>query len=309
MNKKFNFDLTINSSALLCPNPTEWFAKAYLTEDIADNYRVIPGVKSSTKISTAVFPSVLVAETCDFASSSSVLSAVTMSVFPVQAQVQICKKDLESSYVSLEMAKGSQNWDVQSFMNLYWENLAGEIGEEIEYIRWVGNTAITGYTGANAFKGLCNGYESLLTATTGVINVTLTAVTANNVIDAFAAVLAAAPAAISSKKKELRFYVASNVATAFRIAASKGNTITYITEDLSFNFGGIKIVEAPGMSNNKIVLTLRSNLVYLLDGEDDATDLRAVNLMDTTAQPLLRTAVYLKLGFGILNANQIVYFN
>ncbi len=309
MNKKFNFDLTVNSSALLCPNPTEWFAKAYLTEDIAGNYRVIPGVKSSTKVSTVLFPSILVAETCDFSSSSSVLSAVTMSVCPVQAQVQICKKDIESSYVSLEMAKGSANWDVQSFMNHYWDVMSAEVNEEIEYIRWVGSTTNTAYTGTNAFKALCDGYEKLLLADAQVIDVTLTATTVANVIDNLSAVLLAAPAAISSKKSDLRFYVASNVATAFKIAASKGNTINYVTEQLGFNFGGIQIVECPGMSSGKIVLTLSTNLVYLIDGENDQTDLRAINLTETTGQPLLRTAAYLKIGFGILNPEQIVYFN
>lgn len=307
--KKLNFDLTINSSALLCPNPTEWYAKAYISEDVANNYRVIPGVKSSAKVSTAVFPSVLVAESCDFSSSSSVLSAVTMTVCPVQAQVQICKKDLESSYVSLEMAKGSQNWDVASFMTHYWDVLNMEIQEEIEYIRWVGNTANTAYTGTNAFKKLCDGYEKLLLADATVIDVTLTASTVANVIDNLTTVLLAAPAAILAKKSDLRFYVASNVATAFKIAASKGNTINYVTEQLGFNFAGITLVECPGMSSNKIALTLKSNLVYLLDGEGDATDLRAINLTETTGQPLLRTAAYLKIGFGLLNPEQIVYFN
>ena len=309
MNKKFSFDLTVNSSALLCPNPTEWYAKAYLSEDVADNYRVIPGVKSSTKVATTLFTSILVAESCDFSSSANVLSAVTMSVCPVQAQVQICKKDIESSYVSLEMAKGSGNWDVQSFMNHYWEVMSSEIQEEIEYIRWVGSTTNGAYSGTTAYKALCDGYEKLLLADNSVIDVTLTAITINNVIDAFSAVLLAAPAAISSNKKDLRFYVASNIATAFRIASSKGNTMSYVTQDLGFNFGGIKIVECPGMTASKMVLTLKSNLVYLLDGENDSTDLKAINLTETTGQPLLRTAAYLKLGFGILNPTQIVYFN
>lgn len=310
--KKLNFDLTIASNALLCPNPSEWFAKAYINQEIADNFKVIPGVKSSTKVATATFPSVLKSETCDFSSSSTALSAITMSVCPLQAQVQICKKDIESSFVSLEMAKGSMNWTVQSFMNHYWDLLGGEIQSEIGDLMWKGNTAGTGatYTGDYAYRTLCNGFEKLLLADASVVDVTLTASSVTNVIDNLTAVLLAAPASVqSARKADLRFYVASNVFTAFQIAASKGNTINYVTELLGPNFAGIKIVEAPGMSSNKIVLTRKDNLVYLIDGENDSTDLKAIDLTETTGQPLLRTAVYLKVGFGILNPSEIVYFN
>ena len=310
--KKINFDLTIASNALLCPNPSEWYAKAYITQEIADNFRVIPGVKSSTKVSTANFPSVLKAETCDFSASAAALSATTLSVCALQVQVQICKKDIESSYVSLEMAKGSSNWNVPAFMAHYWETLAAEVQAEISDLMWKGNTAGTGatYTGNNAYRTLCDGYEKLLLANAEVVDVTLTAVTVANVIDSLTAVLLAAPAAVqSAKKSDLRFYVASNVFLAFQIAASKGNTISFVTELLGANFGGIKIVEAPGMSPSKMVLTRVQNLVYLIDGESDSTDLKAIDLTETTGQPLLRTAAYLKIGFGILNPSEIVYFS
>lgn len=307
--KKMNFDLTIATNALICPNPDSWYSKAYLSEDVANNYRVIPGVKNSTKVAAASFTSILKAESCDFAASASALSATTFSICPVQAQVEICKKTLESSFVSLEMAKGSSNWEVAGFMSHFWDTMSLEIQEEIEYIRWVGSTTNTAYTGTVAFKALCDGYEKLLLADAGVVDVTLTASTVANVIDNLTAVLLAAPAAILAKKSDLRFYVGTNVMTAFQIAASKGNTISFVTELLGANFGGIKLVAAPGMSANKIVLTRASNLVYLLDGENDGTDIKAIDLTQTTGQPLLRSAVYLKIGFGILNPTEIVYFN
>lgn len=315
--KKMNFDLTIASNALLCPNPETWYSRAYLSPEDANNYRVIPGVKTSTKVANVSFPSVLKAETCDFSASASALSATTLSICAVQFQVEICKKTIESSFVSKEMAKGSSNWnDITAFMGHYWDALSAEVAEEIEYIRWQGNTDTSsgstgsGYTGTTAFKALCDGYEKLLAADSSVVDVTLTAITTSNVIAAMEAVLLAAPASIkSTKKSDVRLYVASNVFLAFQIAASKGNTMAYITELLGANFGGIKVVEAPGMSNNKMVFTRVANLVYLIDGENDATDLKAIDLSDTTAQPLLRTAGYIKIGFAIFNPSEIVYYN
>lgn len=310
-NKKMNFDLAIASNALLCPNPSEFYAKAYITQAIVDNFRVIPGVKSSTKVATVNFPSVLKAETCDFSANSDALSATTLSVCPLQAQVQICKKDLESSYVSLEMAKGSMNWTVDGFMMNYWDVLSKEINSEIASIMWLGNTAGTGstYTGSNAYRALCDGFEKKLAADASVVDVTLTASTVSNVITNMEAVFAAAPAEVlSANKADLRLYVASDVFVKFQIAASKGNTISYVTELLGANFAGVRVTECPGMSTGKMVLTRRDNLIYLLDGEDDATDLKAIDLTQTTGQPLLRTAAYLKIGFGIINPSEIVYF-
>jgi hypothetical protein len=255
---------------------------------------------------------VLKAETCDFSANNDALSAITMTVCPLQAQVQICKKDLESSYVSLEMAKGSMNWTVEGFMTNYWDVLSKEINSEIASIMWVGNTAGTGttYTGANAYRTLCDGFEKKLLADAEVVDVTLTASTVSNVISNMEAVFAAAPAQLLSfNKADLRLYVASDVYVKFQIAASKGNTISFVTELLGANFAGVRVIECPGMSTGKMVLTRKDNLVYLLDGEDDSTDLKAIDLTQTTGQPLLRTAAYLKVGFGIINPSEIVYFN
>jgi len=311
-NKKMNFDLTITANALLNPNPSEFYAKAYISQAIVDNFRVIPGVKSSTKVATVNFPSVLKAETCDFSANSDALSATTLSVCPLQAQVQICKKDLESSYVSLEMAKGSMNWTVDGFMQNYWDVLAKEINAEIASIMWVGNTAGTGstYTGSNAYRALCDGFEKKLSDDGSVVDVTLTASTVSNVISNMEAVFAAAPAEVlSANKADLRLYVASDVFVKFQIASSKGNTISFVTELLGANFAGVKVAECPGMSAGRMVLTRKDNLIYLLDGEDDSTDLKAIDLTQTTGQPLLRTAAYLKIGFGIINPSEIVFFN
>lgn len=305
--KKMNFDLTIASNALVCPNPSEWYAKAYVTEDIVNNFRVIPGVKNSTKVSTATFTSVLKAESCDFSASASALDAVSMSVCPIQVQVEVCKKTIESSYVSLEMAKGSQNFTVQSFMENYWTVLSSEVNDEIASIRWIGNTATASFTGATAHNKLCDGYVKLLNADAKVIDITMTAVTVSNVIDSLGAALIALPSAAKAKKSELRFYVASDVYTAYMIAAAKGNTMNFVTEALNANYVGIPLVEQPYLPAGNIVLTRKDNLVYLLDGESDSTDLVAVDLTQTIGVANLRTAAWMKIGFGLTNPEEIVF--
>ena len=93
----------------------------------------------------------------------------------------------------------------------------------------------------------------------------------------------------------------------YRLGVASGNTNAYITQDLSLTYLGVKIVLCPGMSNDHLVITLKDNLIYLFDGEGDPSDLRAVNLSDTVAEPYLRTRANMKIGFNYVNPQDIVY--
>ncbi len=307
--KNLNFDLTVASNALQCPNPTEWYDRAYLSALNPADFHIIPGVKNSTKVATNTFPPVLQTLDCTFAATASNLSATTVSVCPIKVNVSICKYTLESSFVVNEMAKGSQNYDVQSFMNYYWDSLGKEVAQEIAEIAWVGDTSNTGYTGTSAYKKLCTGFEALMAANSQVVDVTLTAITTSNVIAAMTAVINAAPASIKSRKAGAKFYVASNVALAFRIASALGNTAAFITGEMPLSFAGFDVVEQPGMSTNKMVFTRPENLVYALDGENDSNELIAVDQLRTAGIPNILTVALFAIGFTILNPTEIVYYN
>ncbi len=306
--KQFNFDITVATNALHCPNVDAFYEKAYLSGDDAKVINMIPGVKNSTKIATTRFPSVLQALDCTFAATSNPLSATTITVAPVKVNVSICKSTLESSFVVNEMRAGSGNYTVDSFMSFYWDALAKEVAQEISVIRWVGDTANTGYTGDNAYKALTDGFEKQLLADSTVIDVTLTAATASNVIAILTAVLTAAPAQITAKEAGAVFFASSSVVTAFRIAAALGNSQAYITGDMELSFAGYKIVEAPGMTANKIVFTRPENLVYAFDGSESA-ELIAIDQLKTAGIPNILTVALLAIGFKIVNGAEIVYFN
>jgi len=189
-------------------------------------------------------------------------------------------------------------------MSYYWDEMAKQIQESVEYIRWQGDT-----TSTNETLALCDGYIKKLKADGGVVDVAKATITSSNVIAEIVKVLAAAPATISRKKADLRLYVASNVANALELATASGNTQTYITTPLALTFLGIKVVVAEGMPNNHMVLTLKNNLIYAFDGEGDGKALKAVNLSDTVAEPYLRTRANLKVGFSFVNPTEIVLYS
>jgi len=314
--RELKFDLNIDSTALLNANPVEFYSKAYINEDIVNNFRTLPGIKSKTKIATTSFSNILKESSCEFVAGDQTLSAVEIDVAPVSALAEICRFDIEASYLSLSMAKGSgASFEVQPFMNFYWDQMAKEIAAEIETIRWQGNTAGTGagYTASNAYKKLADGYEKLLLADTAVLDVAATAsITPTNVLGELAKVynsLATNAPQLINRTSDLRFFVSPNIAAAYRQAVAAGNTLSYVTKNLDFSFLDIKLVVAEGMSANKAVLTLKDNLIYAFDGEGDGKALKAVNLEDSVAEPKLRTRANLKVGFYIVNGAEIVYYS
>ena len=218
---------------------------------------------------------------------------------------QICQFDLEQSFLSLQMAAGSNgSFEVASFMSYYWETMSMQIGEDVELLRWQGDTL-----SVDPLLSLCDGYLKRLLADAAVVDVANVAITSGNVIAQLTLILNAAPASIKRKKADLRFYVSSNIATAYELAAAQGNTQTYVTTPLALTFLGIKMVVAEGLPNDTAVLTLKNNLIYAFDSESDAKALRAVNLNDTVAEPYLRTRANLKVGFWYTNPTEIVLYS
>jgi hypothetical protein len=304
--RKLRFDLNNGTNAQLTPNAEAFYAQAYLgSSDIVDNFRTLPGVKFEVALGAVTFGQTLQPSNCAFTAPTDTLSAKIMSVCALSAMSQVCQFELEQSFVSLQMAQGSNgDFTVANFFNFYWSEMANSINGNIESLRWQGD--ITSLTPALA---LCDGYEVQLAGDIDVIPYTLMtpnptfAQMLTNLQQAFALV----PANIASRTADLRIYLPTQLVNIYRLGVASGNTNAYITQDLGLTYLGIKIVLCPGMSNDHLVITLKDNLIYLFDGEGDSSDLRAVNLADTVAEPYLRTRANMKVGFNYVNPTDIVF--
>jgi len=308
MSRKLRFNLDIDASALLQANSEAFYSRAYLNEEVVDNYRTLPGVKYKTKISNVVFGQVLQADNCGWNASSDDLASVEIDVCSLSAMAQICQFDLEQSFVSLQMTKGSNgDFTVASFMDYYWNEMSKTIAENVEKLRWSGDTA-----SGTAALALCDGYKkSLVADAANVIDIpSPVAITPSNVLAKLALVYAAIPAAVIANQEELRLYVSSPVATAYRAAVAASNTQANLTQALDFTYLGIKMVLCPGMlSKSTIVASPRNNFIYAFDAEGDGKALRAINLADTIAEPVIRTRANMKVGFTHVNGEEIVFYN
>ena len=308
MSRKLRFDLDVDATALLQANSEAFYSRAYLNEETVDNYRTLPGIKYKTKISNIVFGQVLQAENCAFVASNDDLASVEIDVCSLSAMAEICQFDLEQSFVSLQMAKGSNgDFTVASFMDYYWNEMALTIAENVEKLRWSGDTG-----SGDASLALCDGIKkSLVADVANVIDIAApVAITSANVLAKLAEVYDAIPAAVLANQENLRFYVSSPVAAAYRSAVAASNTQANLTQALDFTYLGIKMVLCPGMLGlSTIVATLKDNLIYAFDAEGDGKALRAINLADTVAEPVIRTRANMKVGFTHVNGTEIVFYN
>jgi hypothetical protein len=306
MSKQLRFDLDIDASALLQANSEAFYSKAYLTEETVDNYRTLPGIKSRTKISNVVFGQVLQAENCGWNASTDDLASIELEVCSLSAMSEICQFQLEQSFVALQMTAGSNgDFTVASFMNYYWNEMSLTIAQNIEKLRWRGDTG-----DASPQLNLCDGYLKGLLADGDVIDIgSPAAITPSNVLAKLALVYAAIPPAVITNQEELRIYVSPTVASSYRAAVAASNTQANLTQALDFTYLGIKMVLCPGMgTDSTIVATLRGNLIYGFDALGDSKALRAVNLADTVATPVIRTRANMKVGFKHVNGGEIVLY-
>jgi hypothetical protein len=304
--RKLRFDLNNGANATLTPNAEAFYAQAYLgSSDIVDNFRTLPSVKFEVALGAVTFGDILQPSNCAFTAPTDTLSAKIMSVCALSAMAQICQFELEQSFVSLQMAQGSNgDFTVANFMNFYWSEMANSINGSIESLRWQGDSSLLP---ANPLS-LCDGYEVQLAGDIAVIPYAMTPTpTFAQLLTDLEAAFALVPANIASRTADLRIYLPTQLVNIYRLGVASGNTNAYITQDLALTYLGIKIVLCPGMSNDHLVITLKDNLIYLFDAESDPSDLRAVNLSDTVAEPYLRTRANMKVGFNYVNPTDIVF--
>lgn len=305
MAKKYKFDLTVDASALLQANPSEYYSLLYGMENAVTNYRVLPGIKNKTKIATVVFNRVLAEAGCDFSAQDGTVSAVEVDVCALTSQASVCQYDLEQSWLALEMAKGSNSdFSVASFMNFFWSQMAKKAHQELALLMWQGNTL------AEGSLSLCDGWLKRLCTNGDYINgaVPVGGFNAGNILeDGFAVALGLATPEMLANPANMQFKVSPEVAAYYRIATAANNTITNVTTGLALTYLDIPVVVEYGLPANTIILADYTNFIYALDMEGDVDNLQIVDFSKTTLDRRIGARADFKAGFYTVNDTQIVW--
>ena len=283
----------------------KYISAALLSADTLEGggITIKPNVKYKEVIKTLSTNALVKDAACDFADQSTVtLAERILQPEEFQVNLELCKKDFRSDWEAVEMGYSAFDTLPPSFADFLLGHIAAKVAQKTEETIWQGTTATAGEF---------DGFETLLAADAGVIDVTGTSVTAANIITEMGKVVDAIPTAIYGKE-DLYIYVSSNVARAYVRAlggfgasglgangVKNEGTTWFNGGDLAFD--GVKLFVCSGMSDNTMVAALKSNLFFGTGLLSDHNEVKLIDMADLDGSQNVRIVLRFTSGvqFGI----------
>ena len=227
-------------------------------------------------------------EYCDFSATGSVtLSRKEVEVCPYYINLEICKKDIEPTFLSAKMNAGQLNgeWAPSEMTQFLIDYIKEQVLYDLEYATWQGSTA-------SCEGGLVK--QAGADVTVGTVSAATVSITAANVIAQIQAVLDATPAVVR-EANDFVLYVSRGIAHSFRTAVNT-LTVPYFKADEkpSMMWSGYTIKETPGLGAKEMFAARLSNLWNVNDLGSDEQRLLIVDMTNTTAEPKARIVLQCK---------------
>jgi hypothetical protein len=301
-----NLAMTVDSSANYATNAQEYFTRAMIGDEATrTKFRQLLGVKDRVKLGGVTTTSVNIKPyAAAFAPDDTTILQKEYVVKPLMWGTKFDVRSLEISFVSDQLAKGSNNFsDSFAFMSFFYSEVQKRIQEELEQITFSGTVATDGV----------DGLEVLFAADTNVLKPTAgnggiaSAVTTSNVIAKLTQARNVVPKAIR-KRNDFVYIVAQNVydALADVVSENKASGLYYL-EGETMRFQGREVYLADGASNNTIVCTYWENLVNVMDLMSDEVGFNTVDFMGTTLERSIGIRADFKFQPSYVNANEIYF--
>jgi len=304
-NNELRFDITDTSTT----NPVdsaEIYRAALIEGGSKELFTPILDVKDKARIRKGGLGNVLQTDGCTFNDQGAgTLSEKLVSACPIKVNIEICQSTLETSFVSHEMAKGSNHADFApaEFRNYLTSELSAKMSADFEVVTWQGDSATSSYP-----MGLCDGLLKKFTADGDVVDVSATAsVNSSNVIAEVNKVYDALPEAIKFSP-DLKIFVSSNVLGAYKQAVAAASAEAYYTKDAPLTFLGIELVLAQGLPSNRMVAAELKNLFLISDLMADFQDIRILPMLDTTGDDTIRVVGRLKYAVSYAYGAEVVMY-
>jgi hypothetical protein len=275
---------------------------------------ILPNVKFKSVLQKGATDDIVKDASCNFVTDQGTLTLTEAILVPEEFQVnlEICKKDLHSSWEAAQMGYSAFDNLAPSFAEFVIAHVAAKVADRTEKNIWAGSTATSGQ-----FDGF--GVKLLADAT--VHDVTATSVTAANVIDEMGAVVdsavANAPAILG--QEDLTLYVSTNVAQAYiralgGFAATIGangvdNKGTQWYNGGALSFEGINIFVAKGLASNRMVLAQKSNLYFGTGILNDQNEVKVIDMSDVDGSQNVRVIMRFTAGVQHIFGSDIVFYN
>ena len=273
----------------------KYISAALLSSNTIENggIEVKPNVKYKEVIQRIATDGIVKNATCDFDPTSTVtLTERIITPEEFQVNLQLCKKDFHSTWQSIEMGMSAFDTLPKSFADYLIAHVAAKVAESNEVSIW---------RGVNATAGQFDGFVTLATADSNVVDVVGTTVTASNVIAELGKVVDAIPAALYGKE-DLYIYVSQNVARAYvralggfgasGLGANGTNAMgTQWFNNGSLTFDGVKLFVANGLANNYMMAAQKSNLYFGTGLLADQNEVKVIDMADIDGSQNVRVVM------------------
>jgi hypothetical protein len=260
---------------------------------------VKPNVKFKQVMQKLAVGDVIADASCDFTATSSVtLTERYLQPEDFQVNLELCKKDFESDWLSIEQGFSSFDELPKSFAEYLIGHVAAKVAAKTETNIW---------NGANANAGEFDGIVALADADSDVIDVAHTGATdASNIIARLGDVIDAVPSTIYGNEG-LAIYISQADARSYvRAQAALGYKDLYHVGQTAMDFEGVKLFVANGLNSGQMIAAEKDNLFFGTGLQSDMNEVKLIDLADIDGSQNVRVVMRFSAGVNYAIGSEIV---
>jgi len=260
---------------------------------------VKPNVKFKQVMQKLAVGDVIADASCDFTATSTVtLTERYLQPEDFQVNLELCKKDFESDWLSIEQGFSSFDELPKSFAEYLIGHVAAKVAAKTETNIW---------NGANANAGEFDGLVALAAADSDVIDVAHTGATdASNIIARLGDVVDAIPSTIYGNEG-LAIYISQADARSYvRAQAALGYKDLYHVGQTAMDFEGVKLFVANGLNSGQIVAAEKDNMFFGTGLQSDMNEVKLIDLADIDGSQNVRVVMRFSAGVNFAIGSEIV---
>ena len=260
-----------------------------------------PNVKYKQVMQKLATGDVIADATCDFTATSSVtLTERYLQPEDFQVNMELCKADFESDWLSIEQGFSSHDNLPNSFADYLIGHIAGKVAAKTETNIW---------NGVDASAGEYDGLVTLMAADADVVDVTGIAIDSTNVIAELGKVVDAIPSTIYGNDG-LKIYVSQADARSYiRAMAGLGYLDRYHVGQTPLNFEGVDLFVANGLNSGQMVAAEKDNLFFGTGLVSDHNEVKVIDLADIDGSQNVRVIMRFSAGVNYAIGSEIVLYS
>lgn len=302
---------TITSSSYAGEFAGKYIAASLLTAKTLDDaaITILPNIKYKAAMKVGAYANLVKSAECDFQKTASTLTLTEKVLTPNELQVnlEICKKELHADWEAAQMGFSAFDNLPPLFSDFVIARVAAEVASATETSIWSGTSTTDDF----------QGFVSLATADSDVVDVTAGTVTASNVITELGKIVDAIPSGVYGAD-DLYIYVSQNIYRAYVRSLggfgssglgangydNKGNN--QALDNLFFD--GVRIYPSSGFGDNQAIAARSSNLFFGTGLLNDRNEVKVIDMSDIDGSQNVRVVMRYTAGCQIgVGADVVLY--